>query len=755
MSDLSDFITTLKPSFFIKNNLSDGITDQSQNNYSTTGQGSINIGGSGDSLIAGETSSTIFDGVDDLISTEYKVHRNLYPYPKGINPGNWDSTTGVSITNGSLPTGEGLPALTTGYKFDGTIDSGSQNVTSQVTSLEVGKTYTLSFYAWMQQQGATVPYATIDGQTSDNFTNTWERYSITFTATQETVEFEIVALSFSIVWVTGILLEEGSDTNVFFDGDGIVKDFTYTPSNGETVWEGIENQSISARGPFVNNSVRVFMGVSKRASDSTDQVLFGDFGYLVVEADGDMHCSLDDATEWPWWGGAAPDVDEWFLWTFIVDTIDNKVELFINGESKGEHAISSSWRDDVSQKLNVGGKRAPRVDYFHGNYSYFAVFEHAISDSDIQKIYTIAIKGNPKKQKFANINIPKVEWRFYLADSQTMDRIGDLTRWASGKNLEVSLNRPGSLGFSMHLSGPYVDQIIPIKNCVIAEKNNKVVWSGPIWSRQRDFGTSRMNVNCVGWFQLLHKRFLGEEKTFKNTADGQIAFELLDYANSQSISGTPYPTVITKGTNTSLVKRDVKYELHQNIGQAIESLIEIENGFDYEIDPVTRKMNIRSWNEFADRTDVIFGYNWGPRNLQSFSDSAQADDLANQYLVLGKNGIAEAHDDESLPIYGLHQQVIALTDVTDIKLLGAVAQAELAVFSKPTAIVEFTPKRREPNSSTVPSIFENYQIGDKVYVTAKTHGSEVINQAVRIFGASISIDESGNETVNSIKTVYN
>ena len=49
--------------------------------------------------------------------------------------------------------------------------------------------------------------------------------------------------------------------------------------------------------------------------------------------------------------------------------------------------------------------------------------------------------------------------------------------------------------------------------------------------------------------------------------------------------------------------------------------------------------------------------------------------------------------------------------------------------------------------------FDDYDIGDIVYLTAKYGALNIERQAVRVFGVSIDIDNEGNEKIGEIKTV--
>ena len=99
----------------------------------------------------------------------------------------------------------------------------------------------------------------------------------------------------------------------------------------------------------------------------------------------------------------------------------------------------------------------------------------------------------------------------------------------------------------------------------------------------------------------------------------------------------------------------------------------------------------------------------------------------------------------------MNQQVININEISDTNILGAIANAELALNAEPRVTINFDPKA-EGSEVNVPSLFEDYNLGDKVYLTAKRDGAEILNQAIRVFGLTLTIDNNGNEKVSSLQT---
>lgn len=347
-------------------------------------------------------------------------------------------------------------------------------------------------------------------------------------------------------------------------------------------------------------------------------------------------------------------------------------------------------------------------------------------------------------------------WQFFLAEADTLIKIADITKLCRGKQLQLALNRPGTFNWNMPLDTDWVAYLNPAEYAIICTKNKTDVWSGPIWTKSEDFAGQKITLSAVGWFQLLMKRYItDQDHTYQpDVNQGQLAFNLLALANSHEVEGVPRPTGITAGTNTSeQIYTSKKFSRWQNIGEEIINLTQVESGFDFVIDPVTKVMNIKNWDEFVDNTSTIFGFNFGPNNVINVTRETNADDLKNQYYIAGQYGVAEAHDVSTTSInqYGLHQGVEQINEIPDTQLLGAIANAELAINEYPRITINFDPKG-EGTQENIPRLFEDYNVGDKIYLTAKQHGAEIINQAIRVFGVTLDIDENGNEKVTSLQT---
>mgnify|MGYP001224230556 CR=1 FL=1 len=348
-------------------------------------------------------------------------------------------------------------------------------------------------------------------------------------------------------------------------------------------------------------------------------------------------------------------------------------------------------------------------------------------------------------------------WKFYLANSSDLSYNKDISGEARGKQLSLSHNRSGNFEFNLPMTAENLYYTQCVQTCVICLKNNNIVWSGPIWTRSTDFAAAKINFTAVGWFEILMNRFLWNNvPTYTSQNEGYIALQLLNIAN------TDHPTWITMGTNTATSTRSKKYEIWQNIGEEIISLSDIEDGFDLQVDPETRELNIKEWDDYEDRTEIPFGLNWGPDNISNLVVDENGGEMRNRIQVVGANSTVYTYNsnsplfpDNSQDYNGVFTEIIQATEESDANVLQAIANAHGAIKQWPITNYDIQLKPQGPNNPY--EIFEDYNIGDKIYATAqKSIEGEKVSMEIepRIFGATIAIDDNGTERVSSLQTTF-
>jgi hypothetical protein len=385
-------------------------------------------------------------------------------------------------------------------------------------------------------------------------------------------------------------------------------------------------------------------------------------------------------------------------------------------------------------------------------------------------------------------------WRFQLCETPPFGStaepilIGELFH-AKDRGVELIQNRPGSVNFTISLEHEIAHEIKEGTTCVLAWRDDidgvqVCRWSGPVWTAEEDYAGTSLRVSCVGWIEELNTRLIRptqvQSARYTNIDPGAIVLggagvpantSLLSLANKQTDDlGTERPTHITAGsydpTVDSLgapITRTINYAAWQSIGQAIQQLSDIEYGFDYSVNPLTRALNIHFLpikgtirGKGNDRPDALFTLGWGPRNLQALNRNTEMASVRNRFTATSQSGASgRAEDRNSMALYGIHEEQTSLSDVTGKDMgpiLLAYAGGEIVYRAKPQPVWTMTPFPWRGADSNVPRLFDDYDIGDFVYLLAEG-GREPMTepQALRVFGVQLGIDDEGNERISSLQ----
>lgn len=360
-------------------------------------------------------------------------------------------------------------------------------------------------------------------------------------------------------------------------------------------------------------------------------------------------------------------------------------------------------------------------------------------------------------------------WQYILCNTPDprdptgeLEEIGELES-ARGKQLEIVRNRAGSASCSLSIYDDMIPLIFDrldagdvrgsVRKTLLTRRNNVDIWSGPIGSISGSLseGSSAITLNAVGWVEYLFQRELTADKSYTNQAQDTIAFNLLAIANTQDPA---HPVPIFPGSVLGLMPlRSPAFKKGDTLGASIQKLSDVESGFDFDIDPRSRQMNIYAWDAYTIRNDVKLGLGWGPDNIAKLDWDEGGFATRNRLIVVGSNNVPiSAQDVSSQDEYGVFVETINLPTGSPA-ILPAFLNAELAVKSRPQVTYSLTPKATTEQDEGAPRLFEDFFIGDQVAFTAKDGYFEVKDQGIRLFGANLSISDDGNqEVINSLMT---
>lgn len=338
-------------------------------------------------------------------------------------------------------------------------------------------------------------------------------------------------------------------------------------------------------------------------------------------------------------------------------------------------------------------------------------------------------------------------WRYYLARSSTLEIFGELKR-SHDRKLDVDLNKSGSAGCWIPLSSQLARTVWPWSTALVIAHDDDVFWSGPNINRTTSLKSGRISISAVGWFERLNHLLNQDDKQYPSQDIGAIISDQIDLARIQD------PDLpITMGTVETSVSVTYTARKDSSFGSVILSLVDVESGVDWEIDPVTRELNIFA-RRGVDRPEIKWTYlpNSNNSNLDDIVETIDGSELVNDHKSRGTSGTGEATDLPSQLTYGVFQEVASLSDVVNSDILIAYSNAEIVYRSQPRTTYQLIPK---PNTkATVPKFMRDFDIGDTTYLTARRDDFEIVDQAIRIFGVGLDISDLGTETLRDIHTTY-
>ncbi len=150
-------------------------------------------------------------------------------------------------------------------------------------------------------------------------------------------------------------------------------------------------------------------------------------------------------------------------------------------------------------------------------------------------------------------------------------------------------NAPGSASLTVELR-PGVSRVNPqslvagAATAVYVERNGRFTWSGLYWDGDVDYAAGTLTMHCEGWLSYFRLRGVHTTKQYVQWDQADIARDLLRHAETYGPGSRL--GMIRYGTELTGVKRDRTYKEsdHKSIGEAVEQLADVIDGFDFSFD---------------------------------------------------------------------------------------------------------------------------------------------------------------------------
>lgn len=357
-------------------------------------------------------------------------------------------------------------------------------------------------------------------------------------------------------------------------------------------------------------------------------------------------------------------------------------------------------------------------------------------------------------------------WSFWLARSGDMSTIAPLTF------AKKPIRSPRLTDIGRNLSGAFTCDV-PFKSeaaflsacdstCIRAERQGagdaigSLKWSGFINSISTDLAAEVTSITAVGWFEELRQRKTRSIEVadglykYVGVVGGEIASAQVGAANAQSdTSGALDATHVRFGTATDTMERTTSFDVDQSFGDNIDSLSQIEDGYDWVVDPELRLLNTMDPADFEVHDDAHFihGKNCVVRVVEDGTRRR------NRYTVYGANGLVAVIDDpQSIVDSGgkIIDETANLSSVVDVAILEAYGNAELAANSYPPIVITIVPN----SLSNSPRPYEEFEFGDGGFVTAIGGRVNLDHQPVRFFKGNFSFSPQGDEIVDELTVSF-
>lgn len=264
----------------------------------------------------------------------------------------------------------------------------------------------------------------------------------------------------------------------------------------------------------------------------------------------------------------------------------------------------------------------------------------------------------------------------------------------------------------------------------------------------------RVQASTTDGFGMAWNRLMLFSLNFVANTPAVICDAFLD--NDEPIRGTL--GLYIDNTATSGPPRDRTYDYGKPIGEAIQQLAEVDDGFWFRVDPYEgTRDGVALFSELVflypgsgSDLDIAFEYGAGGQgNLVAVEVSVQPP--TNYVVAVGAGEVGSQlysiqSDEASMDAFGVYQVNLNRTDVSEQTTLDQLAMDALR--PDPRTLYSCAPVRFGEN---LPVPWEDFDVGDTVFL--RLRGEAPYLQATlrcRVTGFQVTIDDSGVESLTGL-----
>lgn len=360
-----------------------------------------------------------------------------------------------------------------------------------------------------------------------------------------------------------------------------------------------------------------------------------------------------------------------------------------------------------------------------------------------------------------------MSWSFILT-KKDQTPIGEITN-VDDRSCKLNLSRGDQAGFKIRVDHEMVPYIFGEDTLLQVWQDDTIRFNGDILTTQfqstEDNTPPTIAVTAANPWWRLTRRLCGLSNiqvgdVFGTQSKAKTAADLINTQNSYGATGVgtlgegAYTSVGSLGTYTS--------GPYKKVSDAINELATGFDGFEWRLEPVTGHPNMASFvaaNVFGStRPDCIFEYGCGTHNVRNSSYLRDISNLTNWDAILPENTEPEAgefavlsEDATSRAEHGLMMELVENSGIKDGNLRQALVNEVINVKKNPRFVAGMTLDFVDNyNPGRVPTLGDDFWIGDIVQARAESYGVLLFNGYARVYGVEVKLDANGQEAVTPI-----
>ncbi len=290
-------------------------------------------------------------------------------------------------------------------------------------------------------------------------------------------------------------------------------------------------------------------------------------------------------------------------------------------------------------------------------------------------------------------------------------------------------NRPGAISFTRPLdhAKPIQGNIEEGVHEVVVEREGTVAVVGPVLTVKEDDQANTLSIGGEGLMAHLRRMHITETLAFSVSTDDQFDIARALIEHHQDKGGGNFG-IDTTAVTTSGRKRDRSYlrEAQKNIYDAIVELSEVDDGFDFDFNPLDRKFDLFYPRRGRRRTDIVFDR----RNIRRFERSRDATGQGSHIIgQFADELIVTTQDSGAVAKYGLTQRIITHKDVSVVATATDHVTDAVRVWKDVPNLIVLTVNTTDPQVFT-------YEPGDEVKVKWESK-YDTVNEFQRLIGFDV------------------